>query len=77
MKHLEEVQERPAEQRASSQKGLTSRSYQCKGGRFGLIRHRVRFKQFCSRRCLRKDKANIELATMRLKEWTHFLTRKP
>jgi hypothetical protein len=73
MKHLEDVQERRAEQPSSRREGRTRRCYQCNGC-FGLIRHRVGLKHFCSRRCLRKYKADIERATTRLKEWTHFLS---
>ena len=34
------------------------RCYRC-GGRFGLIRHRLALKQFCSQRCLSEYKAEI------------------
>ena len=35
------------------------RCYQC-NGRFGLIRHRFALKQFCSKNCVIKYRANVE-----------------
>jgi hypothetical protein len=60
---------------SSRTKGHTSRCHQC-NGRFGLIRHRLVLKQFCSARCLEKYKRDIERTTTRIKEWAHFLSRK-
>ena len=60
---------------SSRTKGRTSRCHQC-SGRFGLIRHRLGLKQFCSTRCLERYKIDIERTTTRIKEWAHFLSRK-
>jgi hypothetical protein len=56
------------------QSGPTSvkRCHQC-NGRFGLIRRRFAFKQFCSKECVDKYKADSEHKTSRFKRWTDFL----
>jgi hypothetical protein len=56
-------------------KGRMSRCYQC-NGRFGLVRRQLGLKQFCSTRCLNQYKADIQRAETRIKEWTHYLSRK-
>jgi hypothetical protein len=56
-------------------RGRTTRCNQC-NGRFGLIRHRLGLKQFCSTRCLGRYTTEIERTTTRIKEWAHFLSGK-
>jgi len=48
------------------------RCHQC-NGRFGLIRRRFAFKQFCSKECVEKYKADTDHKTSRFKRWTDFL----
>ena len=51
----------------------TKRCYTC-SGRFGLVRYRVALKQFCSKLCLEKYKANTDRQASRSKQWINFLT---
>jgi hypothetical protein len=46
--------------------------YQC-NGRFGLIRRRFALKQFCSKECVDKYRADSDGKASRLKRWTDFL----
>jgi hypothetical protein len=64
-----------AARRAIRERGAR-RCYHCNGS-FGLIRHRLGLKQFCSASCLIRYRAEIEQTTTRIKEWADFLTRKP
>ena len=43
---------------------------------FGLVRQRIGFKQFCSKRCVQRYQADTERRISRLKGWTDFLSRK-
>ena len=54
----------------------TKRCYLCNGP-FGLIRHRLALKQFCSKQCLDQYKGKIESHGSRSKQWIDFLTRSP
>ena len=51
------------------------RCFQC-NGRFGLIRYSHALKQFCSKRCVNKYKADTERKNSRIKEWRDFLAKK-
>jgi hypothetical protein len=51
------------------------RCYQC-DGQFGLIRHGANRKQFCSKRCVEKYRAGIELKMPLIREWRDYFTRK-
>jgi hypothetical protein len=74
MDNVEGAKTDPAPLPSARTKGRTRRCYQC-NGRFGLVRHRLGFKQFCSTRCLGQYKTDVERTTTRIKEWTHFLSR--
>jgi hypothetical protein len=52
----------------------TRRCYQC-DGRFGLTRHRLALKQFCSTGCLSKYQETVRKVSL-LKEWRDLYTRK-
>ena len=41
-------------------------------GRFGLIRRRLAFKQFCSKRCLDQYRASRKHQPFSLKHWMEF-----
>ena len=56
-------------------KASTKRCYQC-DGRFGLVRHRLVNKAFCSKQCLGTYKADAERRISRIKDWVDFLARK-
>jgi hypothetical protein len=51
------------------------RCYQCRG-RFGLVRYRLAQKQFCSKQCMAKYKADNERKLSRIKTWADFFARK-
>jgi hypothetical protein len=75
MNNVEDVQGDPPATPSAPRKGRTNRCYQC-NGRFGLVRHRLGLKQFCSTRCLSQYKTEVDRTTTRIKEWTHYLSRK-
>ena len=75
MNNVEDMQDNPPVRSSALKKGRTSRCYQC-SGRFGLVRHRLGLKQFCSTRCLGQYKRDLERTTTRIKEWAYFLSRK-
>ena len=75
MNNVEDKQEGSPAMPSTVLKGATKRCYQC-NGRFGLVRHRLGLKQFCSNRCINQYKAEVERTTTRIKEWAHFLSRK-
>jgi hypothetical protein len=52
-----------------------ARCYQCHG-HFGLVRRRFALKQFCSKACVEKYKADTEQTISRIKRWAEFLSRK-
>jgi hypothetical protein len=58
---------------ATPRNASTKRCYTC-NGRFGLVRYRVALKQFCSKLCLEKYKANTDRQASRSKQWIDFLT---
>jgi hypothetical protein len=53
------------------QRGM-KRCNQC-NGRFGLLRHRLALKQFCSKACLQRYKADAERTLSRTIAWVAFL----
>jgi hypothetical protein len=65
---------RPAGIPKGFRKGV-KRCEQC-SGRFGLVRHRLGLKQFCSKLCLNRYKADAERAMSRINAWIAFLTGK-
>jgi hypothetical protein len=75
MNNVENTQGNPPAMPSAPKKDRTRRCYQCNGS-FGLVRHRIGLKQFCSIRCLDQYKADIERTATRIKEWAHFLSRK-
>ena len=42
------------------------------GGKFGLIRHRLAYKQFCSKHCLDEHLAKRKQQPFDLKQWMDF-----
>jgi hypothetical protein len=55
-------------------KGM-KRCEQC-SERFGLVRHRLGLKQFCSKQCLKRYKADSEQTISRINAWIAFLSGK-
>jgi hypothetical protein len=72
--NVEDMQSDPATP-SVLKKSRTNRCYQC-NGRFGLVRHRLGLRQFCSTRCLGQYRTDTERTATRLKEWADFLYRK-
>ena len=67
MNNAEEMQERLPEMPPPLRKGGMNRCYQCNGP-FGLVRHRLGFKTFCSKRCLDNYKTGTEREMSRIND---------
>jgi len=52
-----------------------NRCHHC-NGRFGLVRHRLAHRQFCSKACVAQYRADSAREASRFTAWTHFLTGK-
>jgi hypothetical protein len=75
MKDVEKGESNRTAESSVLKTGHTKRCHQCNGS-FGLVRHRLGLKQFCSIRCQAQHNADVERTTTRIKEWAHFLSQK-